>query len=122
MAYGTDDDARRVLQTAQTWAVVGLGTGGGRAAHAVAAWLQTQGKRIVPIHPAGGTVLGEQVCPRLADVPVPVDVVDIFRRSDAAGTHVDEAIDCAIPAVWLQLGVIDFAAAARAEAAGLTVL
>jgi len=120
--YGTDDDARRVLETAHTWAVVGLGPSGGRTAHGVAGWLQRQGKRIVPVHPAGGQVLGEQIYPTLADVPFPIDVVDVFRRSDKAGEHVDEAITIGAPAVWLQLGVVDRAAAQRAEEAGLTVL
>jgi predicted CoA-binding protein len=122
MPYGTDDEARDVLASADTWAVVGLGAGPPRTAHGVAAWLQRQGKRIVPVHPAGGEVLGERVQEDLAAVDVPVDVVDIFRRSDQAGVHVDEAIAIGARAVWLQLGVIDHDAAARARAAGLVVL
>jgi predicted CoA-binding protein len=122
MSYGSDDQARHVLSTAHTWAVVGLGTDTRRTAFSIAAWLLRQGKRIIPVHPAGGEVLGETIYPRLADIPVKVDVVDIFRRSDQAGVHVDEAIALGIPAVWLQLGVVDFDAAQRAEAAGLTVL
>jgi len=122
MPYGTDDEARDVLVSADTWAVVGLGAGPPRTAHGVAAWLQRQGKRIVPVHPAGGEVLGERVQEDLAAVDVPVDVVDIFRRSDQAGVHVDEAIAIGARAVWLQLGVIDHDAAARARAAGLVVL
>jgi predicted CoA-binding protein len=122
MPYGTNDEARQVLETAQIWAVVGLGATERRTAHAVAEWLQARGKRIVPIHPAGGTALGEQVYRTLADVPEPIDVVEIFRRSDQAGIHVDEAIAVGASAVWLQLGVVDQLAAERAQAAGLTVL
>jgi predicted CoA-binding protein len=112
---------RRVLAL-DTWAVVGLSGDPHRAAYDVARFLQRIGKRIVPIHPAGGEVLGERVWPTLADVPQPVDVVDVFRRSSAAGAHVDEAVVAGAKAVWLQLGVIDEAAAARARAAGLDVV
>ena len=122
MPYGTDDEARQVLTGYDTWAVVGLGAGPERTAHGVARWLQQRGKTIVPVHPGGGEALGEPVRTSLAEVPGPVDVVDVFRRSDQAGAHVDEAIAIGAKAVWLQLGVIDEAAAARAEAAGLTVL
>lgn len=122
MGYGTDAEARRVLAEMDTWAVVGLGSGPERTAHHVARWLHRQGKRVVGVHPRGGTVLGGPVYPTLADVPFPVDVVDIFRRSELAGVHVDEAVGIGARAVWLQIGVVDEAAAARARAAGLTVL
>lgn len=122
VAYGSDDDARRVLTSYDTWAVVGLGAGPKRTAHHIATWLQQRGKTVVPVHPGGGTVLGETVWPTLADVPFPVEVVDVFRRSEQAGAHVDEAIAVGAKAVWLQLGVLDEAAAGRAERAGLAVL
>ena len=92
-----------------------------RDSHGVAAFLQRRGKRVIPVNPnaAGTEILGE-TC--LATVPEAVDVVDIFRRSEAAGAHVDEAIAVGAKAVWLQLGVLDDAAAARARAAGLLVV
>lgn len=105
-----------------TWAVVGLSGDPIREAYGVAARLQRGGKRIVPIHPDAHEVLGEPGYPTLDDVPFPVDVVDVFRRSDAAGRHVDEAIRIRARAVWLQLGVLDEAAARRAAAAGLDVV
>jgi uncharacterized protein len=111
----------RVLRH-QTWAVVGLTANPARAAYRVASFLQSQGKRIVPVNPAGETVHGEPGYRSLAEVPFPIDVVDIFRRSELAGTHVDEAVAAGARAVWLQLGVIDEAAADRAAAAGLDVV
>jgi predicted CoA-binding protein len=115
---------RRIAETSRTWAVVGLSADPGRASHDVARYLQRQGYRIIPVNPLAGCdeVLGEPCYPDLASVPVPVDVVDIFRRSDKAGAHVDEAIAVGAKAVWLQLGVIDEAAAARAREAGLDVV
>ncbi len=122
MAYGTDAQARQVLAGCTTWAVVGLGAGPARTALHVAAWLQRQGKRIVPVHPAGGQVLGERVYPSIGAIPFPVEVVDVFRRADLAGAHVYEAIAIGAAAAWLQLGVIDESAYERGRAAGLTVL
>ena len=77
---------------------------------------------MVPVNPKCDSVLGERAYARLEDIPEEVDVVDVFRRSDAAGAHVDEAIAIGARAVWLQLGVIDEDAAARARAAGLRVV
>ena len=111
----------RVLRH-DTWAVVGLTGGRSRPAYGVAGFLQSKGKRIVPINPAGEAVHGEPGYSSLADVPFPVDVVDVFRRSDRAGAHVDEAISVGAKAVWLQLDVVDEDAADRAEAAGLDVV
>jgi uncharacterized protein len=113
---------RRVLADASVWAVVGLGGDPERAAYHVAEFLQAHGKRIVPVHPRAAEVLGEPGYTSLADIPFHVDVVDIFRRSDAAGRFVDQAIEIGAGAVWLQLGVVDDAAAARAAAAGLDVV
>jgi len=121
MAYRDGDTIKRVL-AAHTWAVVGLTGHEWRAAYGVSHFMQQQGRRIVPVNPHAEPVLGEPGYARLADIPFPVDVVDIFRRSDRAGAHVDEAIEIGAKAVWLQLGVIDEAAAARAEAAGLDVV
>jgi uncharacterized protein len=112
----------RVLATTSVWAVVGLSDDVRRAALGVAEFLQRHGKTIVPVHPRARTVLGEQVYPTLRDIPFPVDVVDIFRRSDAAGPFADEAVQIGAKAVWFQLGVIDEDAAKRAAAAGLDVV
>lgn len=121
MARGDVDTIERVLRQ-EAWAVVGLTGTPGRAAYGVAAFLQRQGKRIIPVNPEGAEVLGEPGFRTLADIPFPVDVVDIFRNARYAGAHVDEAVDIKAGAVWLQLGVIDEAAADRAGAAGLDVV
>jgi predicted CoA-binding protein len=121
MARGDEDTIRRVLGHG-TWAVVGLSGNQARPAYGVARFLQRQGKKVVPINPAAESVLGEQGYRSLAEVPFGVDVVDIFRRSEAAGAHVDEAIRAGARAVWLQLGVIDEDAADRAAEADLDVI
>jgi hypothetical protein len=77
---------------------------------------------IIPVNPIKDEILGEKSYPDLASVPLEVDVVDIFRRSELAGAHVDEAIEIGAKAVWMQLDVIDIDAAARAETAGLDVV
>jgi uncharacterized protein len=111
----------RVLRH-QTWAVVGLTANPRRPAYGVARFLQSRGKRIVPVNPLGEEVHGEPGYRTLADIPFAVDVVDVFRRSAEAGRHVDEAVAAGAKAVWLQLDVIDEPAADRAEAAGLDVV
>ncbi|HEY9476565.1 MAG TPA: CoA-binding protein [Mycobacteriales bacterium] len=121
MARGDDETIERLLRY-DVWAVVGLTPNQRRPAYGVARFLRSQGKRIVPINPAGEPVHGEEGYTSLAQVPFPVDVVDVFRRSEQAGEHVDEAIQIGAKAVWLQLGVIDEAAADRAAAAGLDVV
>jgi predicted CoA-binding protein len=115
-----------MLDTCETWAVVGLSGDPTRTAYRIAQLLQQRGKRIVPIHPAAAerdlVVLGEKAYPTLADVPFPVDVVDVFRRSEAAGQFADEAVEIGAKGVWLQLGVIDAEAFARTTAAGLPMV
>ena len=118
---GDAETIERVLRH-QVWAVVGLTGSQSRPAYGVARMLKARGKRIVPVNPRGEAVHGEQGYRTLADIPFPVDVVDIFRRSERAGAHVDEAIGIGAKAVWLQLDVVDEAAADRAEAAGLDVV
>lgn len=113
----------RLLTTPGRWAVVGLSTNRARPAYEVAEYLQRGlGMTIVPIHPAAETVHGAPGQARLADVPAPIDVVDVFVNSALAGAVVDEAIAVGANAVWLQLEVVDEAAAARAAAAGLDVV
>ena len=121
-AYHDPAVIARVLADSSVWAVVGLGNDPRRAAYSVAEFLQAHGKRIVPVHPRAVEVLGEPAYRTLAEIPFPVDIVDIFRRSDTAGRSVDEAIAIRASAVWLQLGVIDARAAERAKNAGLDVV
>ena len=107
-----DDVIRQVLGM-ETWAVVGWSPG--RDSEHVGSFLEREGKRVLPVHPVHGA-------PSLLDLDMPIDVVDIFRRSEFAGAHVDEAIEIGARAVWLQLGVVDAAAAQRARDAGLLVV
>jgi predicted CoA-binding protein len=112
----------RVLEGMRTWAVVGASPSPYRDSSRIFALLKERGYRPIPVNPNCDSVLGERSYPTLADIPVEVDVVDIFRRSEAAGAHVDEAIEIGARAVWMQLGVIDAAAAERARDAGLDVV
>ena len=118
-----DDDVREVLTGTRVWAVVGCSPDPGRDSHRIAALLQREGYRVIPVNPnVQGQLLGERCYASLRDVPERIDVVDVFRPTDQAGVHVDEAIAIGATGVWLQLGVIDEAAAARARAAGLRVV
>jgi predicted CoA-binding protein len=117
--YGDDATVRKILsESGDTWAVVGLSNNRARVAYGVAAVLQRFGKRIVPVHPKAETVHGEQGYASLAEIPFPVDVVDVFVNSDLAGAVADEAVAAGAKAVWFQLGVIDTDAYARTRAAG----
>jgi uncharacterized protein len=117
----------RLLTTPATWAVVGLSANTERTAYRIGKYLRDRlGMSIVPVNLRGEDALGERGYPRLADVPGPVEVVDCFVNSQRVGAVVDDAIAekdrLGIEAVWLQLGVIDEAAAQRARAAGLDVV
>lgn len=124
VAPATSEDIRAILETTTTWAVVGCSDDPSRDSHRVAAQLQRWGYRVLPVNPALDEVLGERCWPSLGAIPEEegVEVVDVFRRSAQAGAHVDEAVAMGATAVWLQLGVVDDAAAARARAAGLRVV
>ncbi len=111
-----------MLDECTTWAVVGLSGDTSRTAYRIASLLASRGKKIVPIHPSAPTVLGEQGYPSLADVPFEIDVVDVFRRSAAAGQFADEAVAVGARGVWFQLGVVDEAAFDRTIAAGLPMV
>ncbi len=115
------DEIKALLERVRTIAIVGLSTDPDRPSYSVAMYLQNNGYRIVPVRPGGGVILGEKVYSRLADIPFAVDVADHFRKSGEVGRHIDEAIALRIPAVWMQEGVIDEAAAERARRAGLFV-
>ena len=110
-----------MLREARTIAVIGLSSDSSRASNSVSRYMQSKGYRIIPVNPNETNVLGERCYARLEDVPEQVDLVDIFRRSEEAGHHVDEAIRAGIRGVWLQEGVINVEAARRALDAGLDV-
>ena len=121
----TDDAAiKTLLETARTIALVGASDRPDRPSYRVMATLQTHGYRVIPVNPqiTGEHLHGEFVVRDLDQLGDPIDIVDIFRRSDAVGPIVDQAIAIGAKSVWMQLGVIDEAAAARAEAAGLQVV
>ncbi len=124
MPDATEPDIRAILTTARVIAIVGWSPNPDRPSHGVAAYLAGLGYRVIPVNPgqAGKTALGEIVQHNLAAIDGRVDVVDIFRRSEDAGAVVDEAIAIGARSVWMQLGVRDDAAAARARDAGLRVV
>ena len=124
MPLTSDEDIAELLQNARTIALVGASDRPDRASHRVMKFLQDQGYRVYPVNPriTGEHVHGEFVWRELAQIGEAIDIVDIFRNSADAGGAVDEAIAVGAKAVWMQLGVIDEAAAARAEAAGLKVV
>jgi predicted CoA-binding protein len=119
-----DPYLRDILTSVCTIAVVGASPRRERPSHGVMAYLQRRGYRAIPVNPnaAGGTINGETVYARLAEVPEPIDMVDVFRRTEMAGSVVDEAIAIGAKVVWMQLGVRDGDAAARAEAHGVKVV
>jgi len=116
------DVAEKILTASRTIAVVGLSANPLRPSHGVARYLQRVGYRIIPVNPNVEEVLGERAYPSLRDIPQPVDVVEVFRRSEFVGPIVDDAIAIKASAVWLQDGVVDEAAAGRARASGLDVV
>jgi len=116
------DPITEILQRARTIAVVGLSDNPLRPSHGVAAYLQTQGYRIVPVNPQIESALGEKSYSSLLDVPEKIDIVDIFRRPEFVEEVVDQAIQLKIPAVWMQEEVIHEKAAQKAHAAGILVV
>jgi predicted CoA-binding protein len=119
-----DDYLRDILENVRTIAVVGASPRRERPSHRVMAYLQRRGYRTIPVNPnaADGAINGERCYASLAEVPEAIDMVDVFRRTEVAGGVVDEAIAKGAKVVWMQLGVRDDAAAARAKAAGLKVV
>ena len=122
--HSTPETIREVLTTTRTWAVVGCSPDPARDSHRIARLLQQHGFRVIPVNPKAEQILGERCYASVMDIPAAegVEVVDVFRRSEQAGVHVDEAIAIGAAAVWLQLGVIDEAAAQRALDGGLLVV
>ena len=122
MEINSREAISKILEDCRTIAVVGLSSNTGRASNGVASYMKRQGYKVIPVNPNEQEVLGETSYASLADVPVKIDLVDVFRRSEDAGAVVDEAIKVGAKAVWLQEGVIDHAAAERARQAGLLVV
>ncbi len=126
MEHGSYDDAyiKEILGDVKTIAMVGASTNWNRPSYFAMKYLQIKGFRVIPVNPrsAGETLLGETIRESLAGIEEAVDMVDIFRNSEAAGPVTDEAIEIGAKVVWMQFGVINEEAAARAEAAGLRVV
>jgi predicted CoA-binding protein len=124
MPLTRDEEIAELLTSARTIAVVGASDRPNRPSYGVMKFLQGHGYRVLPVNPqiTGEHVLGEFVWRELAQIGVPIDIVDIFRRPEAAGDAVDQAIFVGATAVWMQIGVVNEEAAARAEAAGLKVV
>ena len=124
MPLTRDDEIAELLRNARTIAMVGASDRPNRASYGVMKFLQDRGYRILPVNPqiTGEHIHGEFVWRELSEIGMPIDIVDIFRRPEAAGEAVDQAIFVGARAVWMQIGVINEAAAARAEAAGLKVV
>jgi hypothetical protein len=115
-------ELRALLAGARTIAVVGLSPNPERPSHRIARRLQQWGYRVIPVRPAVAEVLGEKAYARLAEVPVRIDLVDVFRAADRLDPVVDECIALRLPALWLQEGIVNEAAARRAAAAGIKVV
>ena len=122
--HSSPQTIRTLLTDTRTWAVVGCSPDPRRDSHRIARLLQQRGFHVIPVNPNVDRLLGERCYPSLREIPAAerIDVVDIFRRADRAGRHVDEAIGRGARGVWMQLGVVDEAAAQRALEAGLLVV
>jgi predicted CoA-binding protein len=118
----TDPELKHLLSTAKTMAVFGCSADPSKASYQVAAYLQAEGYRMVPVNPRGGVILGETVYPDLASIPFPVDLVDVFRPPAECRPVAEQAVAIGAKALWLQLGIVSAEAAAIAAAGGLAVV
>jgi predicted CoA-binding protein len=118
----TDPELKHLLLTTKTIAVFGCSADPSKASYRVAAYLQAQGYRMVPVSPRGGVILGETVYPDLASIPFPVDLVDVFRPPTECPPVAEQAVAIGAKTLWLQLGIVSAEAAAIAEAGGLAVV
>ena len=117
-----DSEIAQLLQNAKTIAVVGLSSNPSRASFGVSRFLQRQGFRVIPVNPNETEVLGEKAYPSLTAIPEKVDIADVFRRSDQIEGVVDDAIAAGVRHLWLQEGIVNHAAAERAEQSGISVV
>lgn len=122
MPINDEEGLRDLLTETKTIALVGASTNPDRPSHSVMAYMIDRGYKVIPVNPFEKEILGQKVYPSLKDIPEPVDMVDIFRKAEDAGAICDEAISIGAKSVWLQLKVIDHAAAKRCEDAGLKVV
>lgn len=113
------DRIRQLLQESRTIAVVGLSPKPDRTSHHVSAYMQSQGYRIIPVHPQADTILGEKVYARLEDIPEPVDIVNVFRRAEDTPPIAESAVRIGAKCLWLQLGIVNEVSEAIADAGGL---
>lgn len=120
--YQDPDCIHDILACAKTIAIVGLSADRQKASYFVATYLKREGYRVIPVNPRGGTILGEKVYPDLTSIPDKVDIVDVFRPAAEVPAIVDQAIAIGAKAVWMQLRIINFEAAEKARAAGLSVV
>ncbi|MHB8926599.1 MAG: CoA-binding protein [Bacillota bacterium] len=118
----TDEELRQAMTAAKTIAVIGLSPDSDKPSHFVPKYMQSKGYKIIPVNPTVDQVLGEKAYPTLSDVPVKVDIVDVFRRAEKTPPIVDEAAKVGAGLVWLQEGIFSDEAAARAEAHGLPIV
>jgi uncharacterized protein len=118
----SDEKIREILATPRTIAVVGCSPDPSRDSHEIAALLKAKGHTVIPVNPSCQEILGERCYASVRDIPVPVDMVDVFRRSEHVGPIADEAIAVKAKILWLQLDVINESAAQKAQTAGLTVV
>ena len=120
--FSDPEVARKILESYESFAIVGCSADPSRPSNSVAHYLMSNGYSVVPVNPNEQQCFNKDCYPDLKSIPTEVEVVDIFRRSEFVGPHVDEAIEVGAKAIWMQLGVIDEAAAERAVAAGLDVV
>lgn len=118
----TDKELQQILKSARTIASVGLSSNPSKESYGIAQYLKDHGYSVIPVNPTADEILGEKAYPDLASVPGKVDVVQLFRKSEDVPPFVDEAIQIGAKIVWMQEGIENAAAAARAEAAGVTVV
>jgi len=121
-ANPSDPDLQRLLTDATTIAVVGASSNPDKASHGIMQKLQSVGYRVIPVNPRETEILGERSYPSLTDVPVHIDIVDVFRRAEDTPAIADEAVKIGAKALWLQTGIVNEDAAARAVAGGLAVV
>jgi uncharacterized protein len=118
----SDEELRALLTSANTIAMVGASGNSDKASYGIMQRLQRVGYKVIPVNPREAEILGERSYPSLTDIPVPIDIVDVFRRSEDTPPIADEAVKVGAKALWLQAGISSEDAAARAKAGGLTVV